>query len=520
MAGIQTNFDTAKTFIQAAFKADLLVNLVGHGGIGKTQLFRLIAEENNMNFVTISANNLKEGELSMPLVSPKDNEIQYVPLDKIRKCQKLYEDYKEYSKRGGIQYSIRDLQNKKLPELKEIYTSITGEEDFVEYYEESHETYVNRVFDKALTKGVQYKRSELFKMTFEELEKIYSELTEGQQLRTKIGKAYFINKILKAVPRPYTLLFVDEIARTDSQVQSELMNFLLERQVNGYRLPDNVKIGLAQNPSSDMPGFQDTDYTSTPMDNAVSSRLTFVHMVPSMDSFIEFGTQYRPNSDEQIIHPVVLEFITEEENIDRLFRPIKTENEDFNDTNPRSWEMISNFIYVLEKDDMFKIQDKSESEKIKQDLLEIATIGKINYGLARSFNKFYIEEQLKMPKPSEVLFTLDKNNNRVPRKKLDKNHIKTIESQSTMRQITFKTSMINYLKNNPDIINEEIIELAMNAVLTLGNTETNATALRMITKLSTSSEDTDQILYEKISDNDLYTDEGYKLYQRMSGVTN
>ena len=46
------------------------------------------------------------------------------------------------------------------------------------------------------------------------------------------------------------LLFIDEINRCEHTVQQELMNLILNREINGYKLHDDVKILAAMNPSS------------------------------------------------------------------------------------------------------------------------------------------------------------------------------------------------------------------------------------------------------------------------------
>ena len=46
------------------------------------------------------------------------------------------------------------------------------------------------------------------------------------------------------------LLFIDEINRCEHTVQQELMNLILNREINGYKLHDNVNILAAMNPSN------------------------------------------------------------------------------------------------------------------------------------------------------------------------------------------------------------------------------------------------------------------------------
>src|SRR5699024_10819795 len=124
----KVKYSQTKLLVRGAFRADEIINVVGDGGIGKTQMMRDIAEEDNMNFITIAANNLKEGELSLPMLSQKDNEVIYAPMDKIKLANNLFERYKEYQREGGKQYSRKDLSLKFVDELKEIYVKLTGKD--------------------------------------------------------------------------------------------------------------------------------------------------------------------------------------------------------------------------------------------------------------------------------------------------------------------------------------------------------------------------------------------------------
>ena len=44
------------------------------------------------------------------------------------------------------------------------------------------------------------------------------------------------------------LLFIDEINRAEHAVQQELMNLILNREINGFSLSDQVRIIAAMNP--------------------------------------------------------------------------------------------------------------------------------------------------------------------------------------------------------------------------------------------------------------------------------
>ena len=66
--------------------------------------------------------------------------------------------------------------------------------------------------------------------------------------------------------------FLDEFNRGSQAVQSELMNLVLQRSVNGLQLPKEVKLVLAENPDATMAGFSQTAYGVTTGDPAINDR--------------------------------------------------------------------------------------------------------------------------------------------------------------------------------------------------------------------------------------------------------
>jgi MoxR-like ATPase len=66
-----------------------------------------------------------------------------------------------------------------------------------------------------------------------------------------------------------TILFIDEFNRCDSIVKRELMNLVLNREINGYCLPENVHIICACNPSSDFSDYNESDYQVEDMEQSI-----------------------------------------------------------------------------------------------------------------------------------------------------------------------------------------------------------------------------------------------------------
>ncbi|MGE4272171.1 MAG: AAA family ATPase [Desulfitobacterium sp.] len=123
------------------------------------------------------------------------------------------------------------------------------------------------------------------------------------------------------------LLFIDEINRCEHTVQQELMNLILNREINGYRLPKNVKILAAMNPSSKYGA--DFDYQVVDMDAAQENRFVWLPMEPDYNQWIDWAM-------ESGIQDKVIEFIsTFPEYLHKI-------NEDDLRATPRSYERISN----------------------------------------------------------------------------------------------------------------------------------------------------------------------------------
>ncbi len=130
------------------------------------------------------------------------------------------------------------------------------------------------------------------------------------------------------------LLFIDEINRCEHTVQQELMNLILNREINGYKLHEDVKIVAAMNPSNKYD--PDFDYQVVDMDAAQENRFVWLHMEPDylqwLDWAIDAGTEQK-----------VIEFIsTFPEYLHKI-------NEDDIRATPRSYERISS-IYKMYKE--------------------------------------------------------------------------------------------------------------------------------------------------------------------------
>ncbi len=135
------------------------------------------------------------------------------------------------------------------------------------------------------------------------------------------------------------LLFIDEINRCEHTVQQELMNLILNREINGYRLNKEVKILAAMNPSGKY--GSDFDYQVVDMDAAQENRFVWLYMEPDYIQWLDWAT-------DAGLEPKVIEFIsTFPEYLHRL-------NEDNIRATPRSYERISKAykVYLEQRDDI------------------------------------------------------------------------------------------------------------------------------------------------------------------------
>lgn len=130
------------------------------------------------------------------------------------------------------------------------------------------------------------------------------------------------------------LLFIDEINRCEHTVQQELMNLILNREINGYKLNEGVKILAAMNPSSKY--GQDFDYQVVDMDAAQENRFVWLYMEPDYIQWLDWA-------EDAGIDEKVIEFIgTFPEYLHKI-------NEDDIRATPRSYERISS-VYKIYKE--------------------------------------------------------------------------------------------------------------------------------------------------------------------------
>ena len=166
--------------------------------------------------------------------------------------------------------------------------------------------------------------------TIEHKTTIYAVHTKLRQIDEEISKGNSV------------LLFIDEINRCEHTVQQELMNLILNREINGYTLHENVKILAAMNPSSKY--GSDFDYQVVDMDAAQENRFVWLNMESDHTAWLKWAI-------EEGIEEKVIEFISTFPEYLHKF------NEDDVRATPRSYERVSK-SYKVYKDKKNEIPKK------------------------------------------------------------------------------------------------------------------------------------------------------------------
>lgn len=176
------------------------------------------------------------------------------------------------------------------------------------------------------------------------------------------AKLKVIEDYLEQNPDGSVLLFFDEINRTTRETMAELMNLILNRNINGYQIPDSVFIVAAMNPSSTTKGYEgDSSYGVTDMDSASKNRLVWLYLNTDPKEWLSWATD-KPVSEnteveetpelimfdrseyETIIDNNIVEFIASNPAL------LNCPREDLDATpSARTWEFASDIMRTFEK---------------------------------------------------------------------------------------------------------------------------------------------------------------------------
>ncbi|WP_195335251.1 ATP-binding protein [Paraclostridium bifermentans] len=216
------------------------------------------------------------------------------------------------------------------------------------------------------------------------------------------------------------LLFIDEINRCEHTVQQELMNLILNKEINGYKLDDEVKILAAMNPSSKY--GSDFDYQVVDMDAAQENRFVWLNMEADHTQWINWAIR-------EGIEDKVIEFIsTFPEYLHRI------NDEDVRAT-PRSYERVSKSYTI------FKKQKDSIPRSVFLNVIK-GNVGKV---IAEEFISF-IESDYSPLVSYEDIFSRETLNSEIIEKVKNESHTRLYLSAMNI----LKKLELNIKDNNDD----------------------------------------------------------------------
>ncbi|MFR1710020.1 MAG: ATP-binding protein [Clostridium sp.] len=218
------------------------------------------------------------------------------------------------------------------------------------------------------------------------------------------------------------LLFIDEINRCEHSVQQELMNLILNREINGYKLHDKVKILAAMNPSSKY--GSDFDYQVVDMDAAQENRFVWLNMESDAQGWIKWAI-------ENQIDNKIIEFIS------TFPEHLHSINEDDIRATPRSFERVSK-SYKLYKENKDSIPRRVFLNVLKGNL------GRI---VAEQLMDFIDSDNVALISPEEIF---EKEN-------LQEETKERISKESHTRLYLTSSNIINYInKKIQDVERKDI----------------------------------------------------------------
>lgn len=200
----------------------------------------------------------------------------------------------------------------------------------------------------------------------------------GKLADVQFGYSHTLIQIIEHAeryPDEKIIWFLDEFNRGTVEVQSELMNLVLQRQINSLKLPEQVSIIIAENPDSSMDDFADSNYAVYDSDDAITDRTVRINMKVDVDSWIKWA-------NENDCSAQVVDFI--KNNPDYLYKG----PDDIKPT-PRAWERVSKFLNSITN--LEDVNDQVLLEVISGNIGRTIATGFLN-DLRKPDNKITIQD--------------------------------------------------------------------------------------------------------------------------------
>ena len=304
--------------------------------------------------------------------------------------------------------------------------------------------------------------------------------SNGEKIEKKIT-VYAVHNKLREIDEEIAkgksvLLFIDEINRCEHTVQQELMNLILNREINGYKLYDDVKILAAMNPSSKY--GSDFDYQVVDMDAAQENRFVWLNMEPDYNQWIKWAI-------EAGIEQKVIEFIsTFPEYLHKI-------NEDDVRATPRSYERVSKSYKIY----------KNQQDTIPRSVFLNVIKGNVGKVIAEEFVSF-IEADSKPLISFEDIFEGEILSNQVIEKIKNESHTRLyISAMNILKMLDIRMKDENesdfYMSRFMDFLREYPVDLMVGIMKDIKNSYEN--------------------VYKKAIDNETFVEAYFEAYSMIRG---
>lgn len=199
---------------------------------------------------------------------------------------------------------------------------------------------------------------------------------------------YVTMRLMKAIPREKskrngTLFFWDEFNRADPSVVNACFTMMNQpRMIGDVVLPDDVRIGLAANPSG-----MNYRVNEVEKDPAILRRANWIGMLPNHAAWVKHATKTN-------FHPAVISYIRRHK---QWLYDTEAHNSGRVCANPASWEKVSDAIKHLEK------QSKGELREVEVEL-RTNIAGLIGMSRMNDFmGELLASDGVSLPEPEEIL---------------------------------------------------------------------------------------------------------------------
>lgn len=261
-------------------------------------------------------------------------------------------------------------------------------------------------------------------------------------IHTKLKQMY--DSLTENSDRP-VLIFIDELNRCAKEVMQEMMNMILNREINGFRIPENVYIVAAMNPSQTADGFKgNNSYSVNDMDAAAKDRFVWLYLDSDAREWLDWATSKATDviedTDEEVdaipflplnkdgltfIDESMVEFIAS--NTHLLNKP--AENVDVTPS-PRSWEAASDILRTF----------NMNKKHFKINILDACLKGTVGQEAFVEYAKFVEDNTNPLIKPEELFAG----------KELSDTIINKFADETSNRKILIAKNMIRFMVERKD----------------------------------------------------------------------